>query len=150
MKLTNGVHTLKITATDGIDESTRTFTFNKVVNEMVIQKETPISSEKKPSRLVVTIVKNLPVETKWANSVEEYENTTNVPIIIVEACNNGFAPVDKIHWENINSSIVNGQAHNFTNVSVDAVQWGVNIRVRMKRNGASGACYITEIGGNFE
>ena len=150
LKLANGIHTLKITANDGIDEASRTYTFTKSVNEMVIMRSTPIPMSTKPSRLVVTIVKNLPVDTKWATTVEDYENTTDIPVIIVEACNNGFAPSNLIHWENINSAIVNGQAHNFTNVAADASQWGVNIRVRMKRNGASGACYITEIGGNFE
>ena len=132
MKLTNGIHTLKITATDGIDESTRTYTFTKTVNTLVAQRSTPISSATKPTRLVVTVVKNIPSEA----------------IFKVEACNNGFdtTPV----WEDITSSVTKGQAHVFTNAVKTAANWGVNIRVTVDRNGSEGACYITEIGGNFE
>ena len=132
LKLTNGIHTLKITATDGIDESTRTYTFTKTVNTLVAQRSTPISSATKPTRLVVTVVKNIPSEA----------------IFKVEACNNGFdtTPV----WEDITSSVTKGQAHVFTNAVKTAANWGVNIRVTVDRNGSEGACYITEIGGNFE
>ena len=132
LKLINGSHTLKITATDGIDESTRTYTFTKTVNTLVAQRTTPLTSTTKPSRLVVTVVKNIPSEA----------------IFKVEACNNGFdtAPV----WEDITSSVTKGQAHVFSNAVKTAANWGVNIRVTVDRNGGEGACYITEIGGNFE
>lgn len=132
LKLVNGIHTLKITATDGIDTSTRTFTFTKTVNTLVAQRTTPLTSTTKPTRLVVTVVKNIPPEA----------------IFKVEACNNGFdtAPA----WEDITSSVTKGQAHVFTNTVKTATNWGVNIRVTVNRNGGEGACYITEIGGNFE
>lgn len=131
-KLANGIHTLKITATDGIDTATRVFTFVKTVNTLVVKRATPMSSSTKPSRLVVTVVKNIPPEA----------------IFKVEACNNGFdaAPA----WEDITSSITRGQTHTFANTVKTAENWGVNIRVTVNRNGGEGACYITEIGGNFE
>lgn len=132
LKLTNGIHTLKITATDGLDESTRTYTFTKTVNTLVVQRNTPLTSETKPTRLVATVVKNIPVEA----------------IFKVEACNNGFDTTPA--WEDITSSVTKGQAHVFTNSVKTAGQWGVNIRVTVNRNGGEGACYITEIGGNFE
>lgn len=132
LKLANGIHTLKITATDGVDEATRVYTFTKTVNTLVAEKTTPIASTTKPSRLIVTIVKNIPPEATFK----------------VEACNNGFdtSPV----WEDITSSMKNGQAHVFSNNAKTADKWGVNIRVTVNRNGGEGACYITEIGGNFE
>ena len=132
LKLANGIHTLKITATDGIDTSTRTLTFTKEVNTLVVQRATPIASGTKPTRLVVTVVKSIPSKAT----------------LKVEACNNGFDtnPV----WEDITSSINSGQAHVFSNIAKTSGQWGVNVRVTINRNGGEGACYITEIGGNFE
>ena len=132
LKLANGIHTLKITATDGIDESTRTFTFTKTVNTLVVQRVTPLPAANKPSRLVVTVVKSIPPEATFK----------------VEACNNGFDASPA--WEDITSSITSGQAHVFANPTKTAGQWGVNIRVTINRNEGAGACYITEIGGNFE
>ena len=132
LKLANGIHTLKITATDGIDEATRTFTFTKTVNTLVVQRVTPLPSDTKPSRLVVTVVKSIPPEATFK----------------VEACNNGFDTSPA--WEDITSSINSGQTHVFANPSKTADKWGVNIRVTINRNGGAGACYITEIGGNFE
>ena len=132
LKLANGIHTLKITATDGIDESTRTFTFTKTVNTMVVQRVTPLESATKPTRLIVTVVKSIPPEATFK----------------VEACNNGFDTTPT--WEDVTSSITSGQAHVFSNTAKTASKWGVNIRVTINRNGGAGACYITEIGGNFE
>lgn len=132
LKLANGIHTLKITATDGIDEATRTFTFTKVVSTLVVQRSTAIASATKPTRLVVTVVKSIPPEAK----------------LKVEACNNGFDTSPT--WEDITSSVVNGQAHVFSNTASTSGKWGVNIRVTVDRNGGEGACYISEIGGNFE
>lgn len=132
LKLANGIHTLKITATDGVDESNRVYTFTKTVNKLVIQRVTPLPAATKPSRLVVTVVKNIPQDA----------------IFKVEACNNGFDTTPT--WEDITSSILSGQTHVFANAVKTAGEWGVNIRVTVNRNGSEGACYITEIGGNFE
>jgi hypothetical protein len=132
LKLANGIHTLKITATDGVDEATRTFTFTKSVNTLVVQRNTPLASANKPSRLVVTVVKSMPPEAT----------------LKVEACNNGFDSTPA--WEDVTSSITSGQSHVFANTAKTADKWGVNIRVTINRNGGAGACYITEIGGNFE
>ena len=132
LKLANGTHTLKITANDGIDESNRVYTFTKTVNKLVVQRVTPLASATKPSRLVVTVVKNIPQEA----------------IFKVEACNNGFDATPT--WEDVTSSILSGQTHVFANAVKTAGEWGVNIRVTVDRNGSEGACYITEIGGNFE
>ena len=62
----------------------------------------------------------------------------------VEACNNGFDATPT--WEVVEP----GQIYSFTNKAKTAGKWGVNIRVTVKRNGADGACFITEIGGNFK
>ena len=66
----------------------------------------------------------------------------------VEACNNGFDASPA--WEDITDSVTSGLTHVFANTIKTASEWGVNIRVTVDRNGSEGACYITEIGGNFE
>lgn len=130
--LTNGNHTLKVVANDGFDTTERIFTFTKLVNKLVVQRTTPIASTTQPKSIIVSVVKNIPTEA----------------IFKVEACNNGFdtAPT----WEDITSDVTRGEIYDFTNTTKTATQWGVNIRVTVDRNGAEGACYITEIGGNFE
>lgn len=132
LKITNGVHSIKIVATDGIDTTTRTYSFTKAVYTMVIQRTTPITFTNKPTRLIVTVVKNIPPEATFK----------------VEACNNGFDASPT--WEDITSSVKVGQTHVFSNTTKTASNWGINIRVTVNRNGGEGACYVTEIGGNFE
>ena len=132
VKLSNGSHTIKILASDSFSESIRTYTFVKKVTAMVVQRTTPMVSSTMPKSIIVSVVKNIPTEA----------------IFKVESCNNGFD--DSPAWEDITFEVVNGEIHDFTNTSKTATQWGVNIRVTVDRNGAEGACYITEIGGNFE
>lgn len=133
LKLTNGLHTLKITATDGIDEDVRTITFTKKVATSVVQRTTPIASDIEPMRLVVTVVKVMPPEA----------------VFKVEACKNAFDG-DKAVWYDITREVLKGEVYVFPTMTKTAGQWGVNIRVSINRNGGEGACYITEIGGNFE
>ena len=132
LKLTNGNHTLKIVASDGYSESERTFSFVKKISSMVVQKTTPMLSATQPKSILVSVVKNIPTEA----------------IFKVEACNNGFDDVPT--WEDITTDVIRGEIYDFTNTTKTADNWGVNIRVTVDRNGAEGACYITEIGGNFE
>ena len=134
LKLANGAHTLKITATDGFDTTTRTITFLKSVTKLVVQRVTPIKATTRPSQMIVSLVKNIPAGA----------------ILTVEVCNNGFDTTPT--WETLAaSSISSGLAHEFANTSKESGKdWGVNIRVTVDRNGAEGACYISEIGGNFE
>ena len=133
LKLTNGTHTLKIVATDGFDTDTRVYTFTKSVTKLVVQRRNPIESSNRPSQIIVTVVKNIPYNA----------------IMTVEVCNNGFDANPT--WENIGtSSVSSGLAYEFENETCTSGKWGVNIRVTVDRNGGEGACYITEIGGNFE
>ena len=128
MKLANGVHTMKITATDGFDEATRTYTFTKSVGLLAVQRATPIASSTKPAHIIVTVAKNIPDGAEMK----------------VYVCNNGFD--NAIVWEEIQP----GEIYAFSNSSKTSGQWGVNVRVTVDRKGKEGACYITEIGGNFK
>lgn len=132
LKLANGIHTIKIVATDGFDTVERVITFTKKVNTLTIQRATAISASTKPTRLLATVVKTIP----------------NGAIFKAYACNNGFDTSPT--WEEITSEVLGGQVHVFSNTANTAGKWGVNIRVTVDRNGTSGACFVSEIGGNFE
>lgn len=132
LKLANGIHTIKVVATDGFATVERVITFTKTVNKLVVQRTTPIEASTKPTRLIATVVKTIPTGATFK----------------AEACNNGFdaSPV----WEDITSEVLSGFVHVFSNTICTAGKWGVNIKVTIERNGKDGACFISEIGGNFE
>ena len=130
--LANGSHTLTIRATDGVDSSTRTFTFVKSVSSFTVQNSAPYVASTMPVRIKVNISGNIPIGATKK----------------IEVCNNGFDASPT--WEDASTAESGGLIHVFTNKTKTATQWGVKIRVTVNRNGASGACYITSIGGNFE
>lgn len=132
LSLSNGNHTMTITATDGIDSSTRTITFVKSVNSFTIQTNNPIASSNRPTRIKVNVNKTIPPEATFK----------------VEVCNNGYDSSPT--WEDATAGVNSGLVHLFSNTTKTASQWGVRIRVTVNRNGGSGACYVSSIGGNFE
>ena len=132
LTLANGSHTLTIRATDGIDSTVRTYTFTKLVETLVIQNSTPWVSTTMPSRIMLVITRNIPSESTFE----------------VAVCNNGYdtTPI----WEDCTDAVKSGLVHVFANKVKTAGTWGVLVRVTVNRNGATGACYISAIGGNFE
>lgn len=132
LALPNGSHTLTIRATDGIDTSVRTYTFTKLVDSFTIQNSTPWVSSTMPSRIMLVVTRNIPSTSTFK----------------VEACNNGYDASPA--WEDATDAVMSGLVHVFTNTKKTATNWGVLIRVTVERNGATGACYVSAIGGNFE
>lgn len=132
LTLANGIHTMTITASDGIDTSVRTYTFIKSVTSFTVQKSTAIEASAMPTRIKVSVIRTIPPEAT----------------LKVEVCNNGFDANPT--WEDATTSVTSELVHVFSNTTKTATKWGVNIRVTIKRNNGSGACYITSIGGNFE
>jgi hypothetical protein len=132
LALPNGSHTLTIRATDGIDTSVRTYTFTKLVETFKIQNSTPWVSSTMPSRIMLVITRNIPSTSTFQ----------------VEVCNNGYDASPK--WEDATDAVKSGLVHVFSNTAKTSADWGVLVRVTVARNGATGACYISAIGGNFE
>jgi hypothetical protein len=132
LALANGNHTLTITATDGVDTSIRTYTFVKSVNSFTIQNSTPMAASTRPTRIKVIVNKTIPAEATFK----------------VEVCNNGYDSSPA--WEDATASMNSGLVHLFSNTTKTATNWGVRIRVTVNRNGGSGACYVSSIGGNWE
>ncbi len=132
LALPNGSHTLTIRATDGIDSSVRTYVFTKLVNSFTIRNSTPWASATMPGRIMLVVTRNIPSAATFK----------------VEVCNNGYDATPT--WEDCTDAVKSGLVHVFTNTSKKATNWGVRVRVTVARNGATGACYISAIGGNFE
>ena len=132
LALSNGSHTLTIRATDGIDTTVRTYTFTKLVDSFTIQTSNPWDSTAKPSRIMLVVTRNLPSGATFK----------------VEVCNNGYDVYPT--WEDATDAVRSGLVHVFANNANVAGKWGVKIRVTVARNGATGACYVSAIGGNFE
>jgi hypothetical protein len=132
LALPNGSHTLTIRATDGIDSTVRTYTFTKLVEEFTIINSTPMATSTMPTRIMLVVTRNIPSTASFS----------------VEVCNNGFdvSPT----WEFCTDAVKSGLVHVFSNTKKTASNWGVLVRVRVSRNGATGACYVSAIGGNFE
>ena len=132
LALPNGSHTLTIRATDGIDSAVRTYTFTKLVDSFTIRNSTPWASTTMPTRIMVVVTRNIPAESTFK----------------VEVCNNGNDTSP--NWEDATDAVKSGLVHVFANKAKTANTWGVVVRVTVSRNGATGACYVSAIGGNFE
>ena len=132
LTLANGSHTLTIRATDGIDTSVRTYTFTKLVESFTIRNATPWASTTMPSRIMLVVTRNIPTNATFK----------------VEVCNNGNDTTPT--WEDCTDAVKSGLVHVFSNKVKTAGSWGVVVRVTVARNGATGACYVSAIGGNFE
>ena len=132
LALANGSHTLTISVTDGINTTVRRYTFTKLVDNFTIENTTPLSASEMPGRIMLVITKNVPSGANFK----------------VEVCNNGYDTSPT--WEDATDAIVSGVAYSFRNDTKTATNWGVKFRVTVERNGSTGACYISAIGGNFE
>lgn len=131
--LSNGAHTLTITATDNVGNSaTRTLTFTKSISGFVIVLSEPLEADTQPTRCNVSVNREIPAGGEFK----------------VEVCNNPFdaSPV----WEDCTNAVIQGVAHVFTNKTNTSAQCGLNIRVTVARGDALTSCWVSGIGGSFE
>ena len=130
--LTNGQHTLTITASDQYGaNSTRTFTFSRNESKIEFTRE-PMRADAQPERFKATISCVIP-------------DGASIKIYV---CNNGFD--ENPTWEDATSAVLGKLTYHFTNATKTAENWGVNVKVCVDRNGATGDCYISGMGGNFD
>jgi hypothetical protein len=132
LALPNGSHTLTIKVTDGIDTAVRTIVFTKLVEKLKIENKEPWVSTTMPTRIMLVVTRNIP----------------SLATFKVEVCNNGYDASPT--WEDATDAVKSGLVHVMTNTRKTAANWGVRVRVTVERNGATGACYVSAIGGNFE
>ena len=131
--LSNGAHTITITATDTVgNKAVRTLTFTKQISGFVITLAAPLEAEEQPTRANVKVTREIPAGATFK----------------VEATNNPFDPSPA--WEDCTNAVIQGVAHVFENTINTAVKFGLNIRVTVERGNAISACWVSSIGGNFE
>ena len=131
--LSNGAHTITITATDTVgNKAVRTLTFTKQISGFVITLAAPLEAQAQPTRANVKVTREIPAGATFK----------------VEATNNPFDPSPA--WEDCTNAVIQGVAHVFENTINTAVKFGMNIRVTVERGDAISACWISSIGGNFE
>ena len=133
VKLLNGSHTLKIVAADNYGGSaTRTYTFAKNETEIELTLATPLTADDMVTKGIMSVVRQIPAGAKFT----------------VEVCNNGndTSPT----WEDVTQNVVSGSKFFLSNTTKTASAWGYNFRIKVKRGTATGDCFITSAGGNFE
>ena len=132
-KLLNASHTLKIAAADSEGGTAeKVFTFSKNETEIELKLKTPLAADDRVTKAIVSVVATIP------------QGAT----MTVEVCNNGndAAPA----WEDATQAVLRNQKIFIKNETKTASKWGFNVRVKVKRNGATGDCFIESIGGNYE
>lgn len=133
LKQSNGSHTMTITAVDSFGNSAvRNYTFTKTVTSFSVQNTVPMTADTRPTRIRISVTRSIPAEASFA----------------VYVCNNGFDASPT--WEDATTSVTGSLIHIFENTTKTGAAWGVLIKVEVSRNTADGACYVSQIGGNFE
>lgn len=133
VKLSNGSHTLTITATDNYGgAATRTYTFSKNETEIEITLATPLPADAMITKAIMSVTRQIPAGAEFT----------------VEVCNNGND--DSPTWEDVTQAVNSGSKFFLSNETKTAENWGFNFRIKVKRNSASGDCFISSVGGNFE
>ena len=133
LRLLNGKHTIKISTKDSEGaSSSKAIVFEKAITNIDFELIKPLEADAMVTKATINLVGSIPKDA----------------IIKVEACNNGY---DKNPtWEDVTIKAIKERKIFFANKTKTADKWGVNIRVSMDRNGATGECYISSIGGSYE
>jgi hypothetical protein len=133
IKLLNGSHTLTITAADNYGGSAvRTYTFTKNETEIELTLATPLAADDMITKAIMSVTRQIPAGAEFT----------------VEVCNNGND--DSPTWEDVTQAVNSGSKFFLSNTTKTASAWGFNFRIKVKRNGAEGDCFISSVGGNFE
>lgn len=133
VKLLNGSHTLTITATDDYGgTATRTYTFTKNETEIELTLAAPLAADDMITKAIMSVTRQIPAGATFT----------------VEVCNNGndASPT----WEDVTKAVTSGSKFFLSNTTKTADAWGYNFRIKVKRNDATGDCFISSVGGNFE
>ena len=131
MKLANGQHTLKITASDGKEASAHEITFTKEVTAASISLDEPMEADAKITVCVLSVTGDIPTDAEY-----KVEVTNNA---------NDETPV----WEECTTEVKNGANHVFTNETA-ASGFAFNFRVTVERGESGKGGYITSIQGGFQ
>lgn len=108
------------------------YTFTKNETEIELTLATPLTADDMVTKGIMSVVRQIPAGAKFT----------------VEVCNNGndASPT----WEDVTQNVVSGSKFFLSNTTKTASAWGYNFRIKVKRGTATGDCFITSAGGNFE
>lgn len=131
--LFNGTHVMTVTAKDAIENITvRTYTFTKAVDSFTIQNIMPLTADIRPTRMRLSVTREIPAGATFT----------------VYLCNNGFDSDPT--WEDATSAVTGHLIHLFANTTKTAPAWGVGAKIEVTRGTGEGACYVSQIDGNYE
>ena len=131
LKITNGSHTLKISATDGKDTTESTATFTRNVDTATVTLTTPLEADDMISACSLNVAGSIP-----ADAVCKYEVTNNA---------NDSEPA----WEDCTNKSKAGLSYAFKNKTAQN-GFAFNFRVSIKRGMSGIGGYIEQISGGFE
>ena len=131
MKLLNGGHELKITASDGKASSVHTLTFSKEVTGATVTLEEPMEADAQITICVLSVAGGIPADAEY-----KVEVTNNA---------NDDTPV----WEDCTTEAKNGANHIFENKTA-ANGFAFNFRVTAERGPSGKGGYITSVQGGFQ
>lgn len=129
----NGEHKIKIVVEDsegGTDE--KVFTFSKNETSILLELKKPLEADDRVTKAIINVGYTVPDGAEMR----------------IEICNNAFD--DKPTWQDVTRAVLNHSKIFIANETKTADKWGVNIRVAVDRNNATGDCFISSIGGVFE
>lgn len=134
VELPNGTHKFEIKATDiAGSTTTRTFTFTKEEDSIKFELKEPFKTDAAATKIFIS--------PTW-----DIEAAESVKVVV---CNNAFDDVPT--WEDITTQTVENRHFNLSNATKTAVDWGVNVRITIKKDPlASGEIEVTGFGGAFE
>lgn len=131
LKILNGDHTIKVTATDQHGESsTATASFTKSVSKIVFQRMKPVEATDTPTEIIVRVNGEYP------------ENQ-----LTVEVCNNALD--DSPTWEDMTAEVIDEEIYVFKNAAKTAENWAVNFRITIDRGTYDGDIYVESVTSNF-
>lgn len=134
-KIGRGKHTIRIVVEDDKGfSSTRTLTFTRVVNRLVMKLAgNGIETDELASRVLISTAG---IQVAKGADVK------------YEVCNNSFD--DSPIWEDATTMTLANRAFNFVNDTKTADKAGVDIKVTITRGDAKSTSYISAIGGSFD
>lgn len=131
MKLSNGLHKLTISATDGKGISTYELTFQKLVTAASVTLIEPMEADAEISVCVLSVNGDIPEDADFR----------------VEATNNGLD--DEPVWEDCTMAVRTGMNHVFEN-NTAANGFAFNFRLHVERGESGAGGFITSMQGGFQ
>ena len=110
----------------------KVFTFSKNETSILLELKKPLEADDIVTKAVINVGHTVPDGAEMR----------------IEICNNAFD--DNPTWQDVTRAVLNNSKIFIANETKTADKWGVNIRVEVERNGATGDCFISSIGGVFE